>query len=127
MENTLGVDGNISLIEDHLHIRGEYMVRQFTTIRILGSPPHTWRIPKIVDATSLVKGITSTYVENTMKQDVQRVYNRDHLHIRGEYRTTRFEPVAFTGSPPHTWRILHGYSGLTATQRITSTYVENTI
>ena len=32
--------------KDHLHIRGEYDPSIEQRLRISGSPPHTWRIPK---------------------------------------------------------------------------------
>ena len=51
-------------------------------------------------------GITSTYVENTSLLIVLVASRKDHLHIRGEYRTDRRWLACMTGSPPHTWRIL---------------------
>ena len=50
-------------------------------------------------------GITSTYVENTVKYELGIENGRDHLHIRGEYSVS-FGPIfGKAGSPPHTWRI----------------------
>ena len=93
----------------------------------IGSPPHTWRIPVYGYQLGDKNGITSTYVENTIGIRTDESYDRDHLHIRGEYQ--EISPLAKRdlGSPPHTWRI-QIYSFLTLlTVRITSTYVENTI
>ena len=57
-----------------------------TSRNIIGSPPHTWRIPPggFVDAGS--ERITSTYVENTAFLPLPVYMVQDHLHIRGEYR-----------------------------------------
>ncbi len=52
--------------------------------------------------------------------------DRDHLHIRGEYfelkNYTQFE----LGSSPHTWRIPLKIDKEYKSDRIISTYVENT-
>ena len=53
--------------------------------------------------------------------------DEDHLHIRGEYIGFFGERESRLGSPPHTWRIHVGNAQETASLRITSTYVENTI
>ena len=85
VENTDNTTINFNGVKDHLHIRGEYkMVKQFTTIRT-GSPPHTWRIQLMMMTLDQLKGITSTYVENTWYISRQSSSIRDHLHIRGEY------------------------------------------
>ena len=34
--------------EDHLHTRGEYRKEAKRSIKRVGSPPHTWRIPLAV-------------------------------------------------------------------------------
>ena len=74
--------------------------------RIIGSPPHTWRIPTTWTVLLTAYRITSTYVENTETGGRNNALARDHLHIRGEY------PIF---SSPLAVRL-----------RITSTYVENT-
>ncbi len=51
---------------------------------------------------------------------------KDHLHIRGEYRTSEVKSRVGLGSPPHTWRILDDLTNAVDVLRITSTYVENT-
>ena len=71
--------------QDHLHIRGEYLVKVLTRFYLLGSPPHTWRIPPKNSTSWTALGITSTYVENTVSFDISCFFVRDHLHIRGEY------------------------------------------
>ena len=53
--------------EDHLHIRGEHNKVKSATARKLGSPPHTWRTPKNLTSEKIDVRITSTYVENTVK------------------------------------------------------------
>ena len=86
VENTFIVPNNSYTLEDHLHIRGEYL--SSTRIRLL--------IPRII----------STYVENTIKTEDRYIVIQDHLHIRGEYKNHGKFIHEFMGSSPHTWRIL---------------------
>ena len=66
VENTAGKPTESKATKDHLHIRGEYQFFYLKNIQLIGSPPHTWRIPFKVTSFSLILGITSTYVENTV-------------------------------------------------------------
>ena len=66
VENTYNVDGNIAVVEDHLHIRGEYLYHKSNIVMLTGSPPHTWRILPDEFVLFMNTRITSTYVENTM-------------------------------------------------------------
>ena len=91
---------------DHLHIRGEYQTKQFKTHKIIGSPPHTWRI------------LTASMSPSILAWD--------HLHIRGEYKQNPPRLCYTLGSPPHTWRIQLNEISKGPLMRITSTYVENT-
>ena len=52
--------------QDHLHIRGEYLMLRGMPMVRLGSPPHTWRIHISLVDLKISSGITSTYVENTL-------------------------------------------------------------
>ena len=70
---------------DHLHTRGEYTVIDLTLIILLGSPPHSWRIPGVTDSGKCQLGITSTLVENTFFPHDLIHRHKDHLHTRGEY------------------------------------------
>ena len=72
-------------------------------------------------------GITSTYVENTLLCLLSLEQLGDHLHIRGEYDLHGQIVLLRSGSPPHTWRILSIMTSNKVPNRITSTYVENTI
>ena len=65
VENTVHEAKPISDVEDHLHIRGEYTINNIYSTRVLGSPPHTWRIQDADNPDNATVGITSTYVENT--------------------------------------------------------------
>ena len=51
----------------------------------------------------------------------------DHLHIRGEHQILIEIGKKQSGSSPHTWRTPKPISDLRMTDRIISTYVENTI
>ena len=105
VENTWSWILQLQRYQDHLHIRGEY----FQEIRLAsihtGSPPHTWRIPKLDLIARNRLGITSTYVENTIIMPPTKHIDQDHLHIRGEYNGCWIPLVFLVGSPPHTWRI----------------------
>ena len=74
--------------QDHLHIRGEYTLTNNGNSMEIGSPPHTWRIRKWGELINTTVGITSTYVENTYLIKVGYFLVWDHLHIRGEYKTS---------------------------------------
>ena len=85
VENTLFKICISASKQDHLHIRGEYLV------------PTDW-FPAC-------NRITSTYVENTRCCLSSRQFSQDHLHIRGEYYMRLPRDRSRMGSPPHTWRI----------------------
>ena len=65
VENTYFKSRIARLQRDHLHIRGEYSLWLVLWWYLLGSPPHTWRIPYIIFLNRKPYRITSTYVENT--------------------------------------------------------------
>ena len=50
--------------------------------------------------------ITSTCVENTRLKILEVYQFEDHLHMCGEYYTSKYLVLAGLGSPPHVWRIL---------------------
>ena len=126
VENTLIRSILNRILEDHLHIRGEYIRIWVITSRIRGSPPHTWRIHFFSVFLFKWDRITSTYVENTfLLKNLWAAY-QDHLHIRGEYLAHSKEEAWKLGSPPHTWRILSRAKLEGKAFGITSTYVENT-
>ena len=52
--------------EDHLHMCGEYPIYVFPSSANVGSPPHVWRILKLINELGKIIGITSTCVENTV-------------------------------------------------------------
>ena len=65
VENTFFKDIGFSRWRDHLHLRGEYLLKIIGLTRDIGSSPLTWRIPlKSWILTSAIR-IISTYVENT--------------------------------------------------------------
>ena len=98
-----------------------------TKRRTSGSPPHTWRIRIATFDNLLWIRITSTHVENTVLCGVCDLHIEDHLHTRGEYSLYHWHPSLWSGSPPHTWRILHQSAATLSPVRITSTHVENTL
>ena len=90
---------------DHLHIRGEYLLVAVIRFTSTGSSPHTWRILSYGLTIFNAIRITSTYVENTLGCFNFHRFDKDHLHIRGEYFKSIATPSIVLGSPPHTWRI----------------------
>ena len=85
MENTAFPYFSFTAPKDHLHIRGEYDDTEASEDPYSGSPPHTWRILASEYTATLNNRITSTYVENTLKQFGPLAKIQDHLHMRGEY------------------------------------------
>ena len=65
VENTLKDIGKQQIIQDHLHIRGEYGLSKIQFNHNLGSSPHTWRIQNAMTVHIDGLRIISTYVENT--------------------------------------------------------------
>ena len=94
---------------------------------IKGSPPHTWRILTLWFLLCIDLRITSTHVENTACKLFSFLFERDHLHTRGEYFTNLILIGQRIGSPPHTWRIPRILRPNINFHRITSTHVENTV
>ena len=126
VENTLWTHGIERLIQDDLHIRGEYWVKPKSFDSVAGWPPHTWRIPDPDTGQKTATRMTSTYVENTLSYLSRLMEREDDLHIRGEYKMLLNRALPMKGWPPHTWRILKNRVGNNPTLRMTSTYVENT-
>ena len=67
VENTNFVVFALHWFEDHLHLRGEHPTQMMCILRAKGSPPLTWRTPVCSPLITDVRWITSTYVENTLK------------------------------------------------------------
>ena len=70
VENTSTEQAGLYFTQDHLHIRGEYFDRKKRQECEEGSPPHTWRILKIMGGFFRLIRITSTYVENTVNKSL---------------------------------------------------------
>ena len=112
--------------EDHPHIRGEYATAFLEPVAMIGSPPHTWGIPKVTRSSLATPRITPTYVGNTPRNDVNFRTGWDHPHIRGEYNWLSTITIIDVGSPPHTWGIQSNLYMTSYTMGITPTYVGNT-
>ena len=108
-------------------MRGEYQILKTLKAEYLGSPPHAWRIPKVLRYGRPSLGITSTCVENTEVSLVKANKLQDHLHMRGEYISLITLKKVNLGSPPHAWRILNVPTQGGYYKGITSTCVENTL
>ena len=126
VENTPSVLMNSWEFGDHLHLRGEYQdMAQLIQLQ-QGSSPLTWRIPSLSVKLKSSDRIISTYVENTHAPCVRALGERDHLHLRGEYKRGQRGWQKEKGSSPLTWRILLLSKIKLIKWRIISTYVENT-
>ena len=78
VENTDLINNHTSDTWDHLHTRGEYYTILNVIGKIIGSPPHTWRIQTKYGFKTYVGRITSTHVENTVNKSQ---YNNNHKTI----------------------------------------------
>ena len=65
MGNTLVLDNNMLMVQDHPHIHGEHFINYEWFEDIRGSPPHTWGTPFSVPVSSSALRITPTYMGNT--------------------------------------------------------------
>ena len=75
---------SLLFFEDHLHLRGEKISLLLVTCLKEGSPPLTWRQEDSVSTIFTGLGITSTYVEKRIMNDLEK--------------------AMALGSPPLTWR-----------------------
>ena len=104
VEKTNSLISFLIVHKDHLHIRGENLSKLVHIPARPGSPPHTWRKPKLMTMAKRLKRITSTYVEKTYFAFQSISFLWDHLHIRGENSKRQQRKRVTSGSPPHTWR-----------------------
>ena len=65
VENTKDKERLFEMNKDHLHTRGEYAFLAQLSSNPKGSPPHTWRILRLLGIRWSTGRITSTHVENT--------------------------------------------------------------
>ena len=66
-------------------------------------------------------------METTRDEGGANTLGKDHLHIRGEHKSEDLATTSVVGSPPHTWRTPNANLTANLDDRITSTYVENTV
>ena len=92
----------------------------------LGSSPHTWRIQLSKHGEGGSTRIISTYVEITAFESLEPIFDKDHLHIRGDHAEASAAAPASLGSSPHTWRSPAGNLDERTSSGIISTYVEIT-
>ena len=118
---------NLQRREDHPHLRGEYE-RQVVARHIdRGSPPLAWGIPSKLMKREIGLRITPTCVGNTVLSFAVIVCDRDHPHLRGEYKEVPRVDDDDEGSPPLAWGIRMASSLAVHRPRITPTCVGNTI
>ena len=127
MGNTWVYTNFYPMIEDHPHIHGEYSLVILSPNNLIGSPPHTWGIPVCVILVLALLRITPTYMGNTVYRENGKYWARDHPHIHGEYSRQTITVIPNPGSPPHTWGILGLWQFTSTYNRITPTYMGNTL
>ena len=127
MGNTFIKRGQISRLQDHPHIHGEYRIVRHINRSIFGSPPHTWGIHTLVTYGLGHLGITPTYMGNINLARNHDSPVQDHPHIHGEYNLSASLPTVNWGSPPHTWGIRADRCSTGQCFRITPTYMGNTV
>ncbi len=113
--------------QDHPHIHGEYLVQTVHALPLLGSPPHTWGIRYEMILSPAGTRITPTYMGNTTDRSCGSPAIQDHPHIHGEYVGSIVSKMAIVGSPPHTWGIPDFGFDDVIPDRITPTYMGNTV
>ena len=91
---------------DHPHMHGEYSTSRDSIHRAMGSPPHAWGIQAIEAERTGALGITPTCMGNTQRMKLNRLLQRDHPHMHGEYYKDAIDYFLREGSPPHAWGIL---------------------
>ena len=83
--NTLIRLGQLTSVEDHPHLRGEYPMPRPLMLAQLGSPPLAWGIQKLKKWQIGMLRITPTCVGNTRERLANSFGTGDHPHLRGEY------------------------------------------
>ena len=127
MGNTLHGPPHNQTGQDHPHIHGEYVREAIAKGFELGSPPHTWGIRFWSTVAIAAIRITPTYMGNTPSHRNRWRRPEDHPHIHGEYYPVFRWPTYPSGSPPHTWGIPFSSASQIRVNRITPTYMGNTI
>ncbi len=116
----------VSRMTVHPHTRGEYSYLPAIRYSRPGSPPHTWGILVPGNAKEFNYRFTPTHVGNTSGAGTGQDPLSVHPHTRGEYGPENSSSVNSTGSPPHTWGILHYALPSLLLIRFTPTHVGNT-
>ena len=126
MGNTNCAPTTLGVIQDHPHLRGEYISYCMLIGWSPGSPPLAWGIQLVVTALFSFIRITPTCVGNTPELWGLIACTRDHPHLRGEYIAFGIFAVYPLGSPPLAWGILFVSPIYALSDRITPTCVGNT-
>ena len=127
MGNTFVRLVGILMVKDHPHIHGEYQTDVAPSDNNQGSPPHTWGIPDEYEIRKDGDRITPTYMGNTSAVWPDCLAIWDHPHIHGEYQKIIYLKISIIGSPPHTWGIRNYKQTQVVLDRITPTYMGNTL
>ena len=83
--NTKRAKKGAKKLQDHPHLRGEYISLKPSKISSKGSPPLAWGIRPAFYSLQLPIGITPTCVGNTRRKRALARLFEDHPHLRGEY------------------------------------------
>ena len=88
-------------IGDHPRMRGEHRGRHCNHLRNTGSSPHARGTLAVPEFTTLACGIIPACAGNTLQNDIQNTWNRDHPRMRGEHLTDNEAHRTGEGSSPH--------------------------
>ena len=127
VEKTLSLFPQRITLKKHLHGRGEDPVVSGHTFPLWETPPRTWRRQgPLFYSYSTVRN-TSTDVEKTISDPLSVVFDRKHLHGRGEDSKLLQLLNLLQETPPRTWRRLHRFPVIPDQTGNTSTDVEKTL
>ena len=111
---------------DHPRTRGEYLISSAYLTSLVGSPPHTRGIHKMISIDTLGKGITPAHAGNTYSVLHCCRPDRDHPRTRGEYFAFSLIASLYSGSPPHTRGIRANINHYSTSLGITPAHAGNT-
>ena len=98
--NTYKFFHQITSVQDHPRLCGEYSLDNFHISHISGSPPPMRGIPCFLDPITKILRITPAYAGNTYGDNELISSMEDHPRLCGEYQGVRRSHKTRLGSPP---------------------------
>ena len=126
MEKTIAQQRSVQAPQKHLHERGEDALNVSSAYPEKETPPRAWRRPTPHAYSRKQKRNTSTSVEKTSSDCLERRLRQKHLHERGEDQSNLVHLQDCKETPPRAWRRLLVICLCLRWRRNTSTSVEKT-